>query len=125
MTTIRALILPKPITPEWDWQIHALCRQMDTELFYSHDGEERAARARRERAAKEICLGCPVRRACADHAVTAAETYGVWGGTTERDRQTMIPRARRDEARRRRSLRVLPRSRPPGTRMRWESEPSA
>ncbi|MFE7420217.1 WhiB family transcriptional regulator [Rhodococcus sp. NPDC057529] len=71
MTTIRALILPKPITPEWDWQIHALCRQMDTELFYSPDGEERAAGARRERAAKEICLGCPVRRACADHAVTA------------------------------------------------------
>jgi len=55
---------------------------MDSELFHPHDGENAKAEA-----ARAVCAGCPVRNECLDDAVTANVQYGVWGGTTPRERR--------------------------------------
>ena len=45
------------------------------------------------RAAKRACMGCAIRPACLEHALTYGEKWGVWGGMTERERRK--ERARR------------------------------
>ena len=40
----------------------------------------------RERKAKQICMGCPVRTECLDYAVSRPEKYGTWGGLNEDER---------------------------------------
>jgi WhiB family redox-sensing transcriptional regulator len=59
----------------------------------SPDGERGNVRARRERAAKQICRNCPVPTACRRLRLTATESYGIWGGMseTERARRTHLP----------------------------------
>ncbi|WP_199922092.1 WhiB family transcriptional regulator, partial [Kitasatospora aureofaciens] len=44
-------------------------------------------------AAIKVCLGCPVRRRCLEHALTAPEDHGIWGGTTRNQRQRMNQQA--------------------------------
>lgn len=60
---------------------------MDPELFFPQDLKDRGARIRRERAAKEICVACPVVQECRNHALTSGEDHGIWGGTSERERR--------------------------------------
>ncbi|MEU2005712.1 WhiB family transcriptional regulator [Rhodococcus sp. NPDC019627] len=79
----------QPRAEHWDWQLHGLCRGLDPDVFFSREGEGRGGRARRERAAKDICDQCPVERACRDHALSVGERYGVWGGTSEGDRRKL------------------------------------
>lgn len=69
----------------------AACRGMDPELFYAEGG---AAIAKM----KEVCAVCPVRQKCLEWAVTREE-FGVWGGTTARERAAL---------RRERGLRLVP-----------------
>ncbi|MDV6283098.1 WhiB family transcriptional regulator [Rhodococcus jostii] len=88
-------------SPDRDWQHRASCRGTDTNLFFSPDGERGHDRARRERAAKQICQDCPVLERCRAHALTATETYGIWGGMSETERtrhtrRTRVPARRRD-----------------------------
>ena len=40
--------------------------------------------------ATALCRACPVRRECAQHALTMQEPYGVWGGLTETDRSEQL-----------------------------------
>lgn len=82
----------EPASRHSDWQRHASCRGLMPDLFFSYDGESRLSRARRERAAVEVCTRCPVRPQCRHHALTYREQYGVWGGTTENDRRRGGPR---------------------------------
>jgi WhiB family transcriptional regulator, redox-sensing transcriptional regulator len=79
--------LPGPNADLWDWQLRGLCRGKDSSLFFHPEGERGAARNSREVAAKEICMNCPVRISCAQHALKVREPYGVWGGMTEEDRE--------------------------------------
>ncbi|HEY3870835.1 MAG TPA: WhiB family transcriptional regulator [Actinocrinis sp.] len=79
--------LPGPNADLWDWQLRGLCRGKDSSLFFHPEGERGAARSSREEAAKEICMNCPVRISCADHALKVREPYGVWGGMTEDERE--------------------------------------
>ena len=37
--------------------------------------------------ARDICAECPAKDACADHGL--AEKYGVWGGTSEKERRRL------------------------------------
>ncbi|MFC9840716.1 WhiB family transcriptional regulator [Rhodococcus sp. NPDC127530] len=78
-----------------DWQHRALCRGTDTDLFFSPDGERGNVRARRERAAKQICQDCPVLDDCRAYALTATESYGIWGGMSETERARHARRTRR------------------------------
>jgi WhiB family transcriptional regulator, redox-sensing transcriptional regulator len=61
------------------WRSAAACAGLGPALFY--DPNSRAVAA-----AKRICATCPVSFDCAEHARTANETFGVWGGQTETDR---------------------------------------
>ncbi|MDF3312615.1 WhiB family transcriptional regulator [Rhodococcus sp. T2V] len=77
-----------------DWQRRASCRGTDTDIFFSPDGERGSVRARRERAAKQICHHCPVLADCRDHAFATTETYGIWGGMSEAERARHTRRTR-------------------------------
>jgi WhiB family redox-sensing transcriptional regulator len=70
----------------WSWRLRAACRDVDSAVFFSPDGERGPKRAAREARAKAICAGCPVIRQCATHAIWYGERYGVWGGLSERER---------------------------------------
>jgi len=81
-----------PTDARWFWQDHGACRSADPLLFFHPQNERGSARLRRDRAAKLICAGCPVRLECADYAVRAREPYGVWGGLSEEDREQIYAR---------------------------------
>jgi WhiB family transcriptional regulator, redox-sensing transcriptional regulator len=70
---------------------NASCRGLDPELFYAEGG---AAIAK----AKSICVACPLRMKCLEWAI-AREEFGVWGGTTARERAAI---------RRERGVRLVP-----------------
>ena len=75
--------LPTPLGQFWDWQRFAACRGMDSSVFFSPAGERGHLRREREQRAQQVCLGCPVRRRCAEFALKTGEAYGVWGGLSE------------------------------------------
>jgi WhiB family redox-sensing transcriptional regulator len=109
--------LPGPNADFWAWQLKGLCRGKDSSLFFHPEGERGAARSSRETAAKEVCMNCPVRRECAEHALRVHEPYGVWGGLTEDEREEHYARekaaARAASASRRRSKERPASRRPP------------
>ena len=76
-----------------DWQEHAACRTARLELFYSGEEED-------TRRALAICERCEVRVACLEFAMAHREHFGVWGGTTERERRRIFRRQRKGRGRR-------------------------
>lgn len=89
--------LPWAVTEHWDWQRHASCRGMNSELFFHPENERGARRARRVADAKSICAGCPVLRECRDWAHDVQEPYGVWGGESEDERHLVLRRQHRSQ----------------------------
>lgn len=71
-----------------DWKMGAACLGVDPDLFFPERGEN-ADNAE----AKRICRSCPVQVECLDYALENREIYGIWGGTSERERRR-IRRAR-------------------------------
>jgi WhiB family redox-sensing transcriptional regulator len=86
------ILLHRPLVDYWDWQRQALCRGMDTSVFFSPTGERGRQRRAREEKARGICLRCPVKEACARTALRSGEQYGLWGGLTEGEREVLRPR---------------------------------
>jgi WhiB family transcriptional regulator, redox-sensing transcriptional regulator len=84
--------LPGPNADLWDWQLLGACRRADPTLFFHPEGERGPSRERRDRAAVQVCAGCPVLAECRRHALAVREPYGVWGGLTEEDREQEIAR---------------------------------
>jgi WhiB family redox-sensing transcriptional regulator len=80
-----------------DWWRLAACREADPELFFpvaAHGpGMDEIALA------KAVCATCGVRRQCLQYALATHQLHGVWGGTTEDERQL---HARRQRERRQR-----------------------
>ena len=87
--------LPLPVTRIWDWQLRAACRDLDSAMFFHPANERGPAAAARDRAAKRVCAGCPVLASCRRHALSVREPYGVWGGLTVRERESILGRTRR------------------------------
>jgi WhiB family redox-sensing transcriptional regulator len=81
--------LPGPSADAYEWQFEGACLTADPSLFFHPDGERGPSRARRDAAAVAVCAGCPVLQACRNHALSVREPYGVWGGLTEDDRETL------------------------------------
>ena len=79
--------LPGPNADIWDWQMHGLCRGVDSSMFFHPDGERGRARAQRETRATEMCRRCPVLAQCRNHALSVSEPYGIWGGMSETERE--------------------------------------
>lgn len=67
----------------------ALCAQTDPNLFYP-PAEGGMGDARR---AKNLCGACEWRVKCLKWAVDTQQEYGIWGGTTGRERQAMRRRS--------------------------------
>lgn len=65
-----------------EWMEQALCREIDTEMFYpepmvvAHD-------------AKRICMMCDVRLECLAYALDNDEQHGIWGGTALWERRAL------------------------------------
>ena len=59
-------------------------------MFFHPEGERGPARRNRDEAAKAVCLTCPVLNECRTHALAVREPYGVWGATTEDDRERIL-----------------------------------
>ncbi|MFB4280805.1 WhiB family transcriptional regulator [Nonomuraea sp. MTCD27] len=72
--------------PSWGWQEDAACRGEDLVLFFGPEGERQPQKDMRERRAKTVCAGCPVRRECLTYALSRPEKYGTWGGLNEEER---------------------------------------
>ena len=72
------------------WRQYARCLGADPEIFYPPAESDDASDA-----AKAICAICPVREPCLEHAITAREKQGVWGGLDERERRRLVRQRRR------------------------------
>ncbi|WP_375000539.1 WhiB family transcriptional regulator [Aeromicrobium sp. CTD01-1L150] len=82
--------LPMPLQEVYEWQYESACQGLESARFFSPDAERGARRREREEQAKKICGTCPVLRQCREHALSAREPYGVWGGLTEHERADII-----------------------------------
>lgn len=81
---------PKPVLDVWEWQFEGLCRTRGAEIFFHPERERGAARRAREAFAVELCQQCPVIKECREHALSFPESYGVWGGLTEDERESIL-----------------------------------
>ncbi len=83
------------LAPALDWRELALCRGVDPGIFHPEleEEDERASDA-----ARAVCMQCPVREACLEHAIAVREKHGVWGGLSSRERRRLIRRRRRTAA---------------------------
>jgi WhiB family redox-sensing transcriptional regulator len=90
--------VPQGLGMPWDWRAAAACRLADTSLFFGPERELVGARRLREQQAKAICATCPVLEPCRAHALVHREPYGVWGGLTEDDRETLYRSQRHQRA---------------------------
>ena len=65
-----------------EWIEQASCRGVDPELFFpARGGSTKEARA--------VCKGCVVRDKCLNHSLVQGERFGIWGGTTEKERRRL------------------------------------
>lgn len=76
------------------WHNDARCKDQPQETFFGNEQDETTSKRHRPmltmsevRKAVAICDRCPVRKMCLEFALVNHEEYGVWGGTTGRDRQ--------------------------------------
>lgn len=63
------------------WQDSALCAKGDPEEFYPETSSTRIA--------KIVCGVCKVKVECLEYALANDETFGIWGGLTERERRRL------------------------------------
>lgn len=75
-----------------DWRQNATCREYDPELFFP--AGETGIHVLQAREAKAVCRRCPVMETCLNWAMETRQ-QGVWGGTTETDRDSLRRRAAR------------------------------
>lgn len=84
------------VTAMDDWRDHAACREEDPDLFFPIGTSGPALLQTLQ--AKAVCGRCPVRERCLRWALDTEQAVGVWGGTSEGERQELL---RRTAARRR------------------------
>lgn len=60
---------------DFDWWHLAICRGMDTNLFY----DKYEVDANIAKSVDDACMSCPVMKMCYQSGVDNSE-YGVWGG---------------------------------------------
>lgn len=81
---LRPAVVVRACTAVWNWRSAARCRTSDAENLFVTGADQREAR--------EFCLSCPVRTECLAHALDHQVEFGVWGGTTERERRALLRR---------------------------------
>ncbi len=68
--------------PEWHARAACLGAGIHTNLFFPKRGESTEE-------AKAICRGCDVQKECLEFALNTIERFGIWGGTSEKERQEL------------------------------------
>ncbi|MGH2702370.1 MAG: WhiB family transcriptional regulator [Actinomycetota bacterium] len=68
------------------WQAEAICADLDDleadRIFFpERGGSSKAARA--------MCARCPSQAECLEYALDNKEAFGIWGGTSERERRKL------------------------------------
>lgn len=71
----------REVFPARSWRDSALCTQFDPRMNLWFPNKGKSAKE-----AKRICSMCPVRRECEDEVLSSSHEYGIWAGTTERQR---------------------------------------
>ena len=84
-----------------EWITRRKCSGIDPNVFFPNDGAGVIA-------AQQVCAGCPVKDPCRDYALANKITYGVWGGTSERQRRRILRDRRRAAQRSRRGATPWP-----------------
>ncbi len=74
-----------------DWRNSAACRGVDTTLFFPGQGEPVGE-------AQDVCALCDVRVECVEFALESRQRFGIWGGTTERERRRLRAESRASAA---------------------------
>ena len=64
------------------------CMNTDPEVWFG----DREEGYHNTNAARKLCGMCPAKQACAEYAIAAPETHGVWGGLTPRERLSIRTR---------------------------------
>jgi hypothetical protein len=67
------------------WQAMGACRSVADDTWFPDPTD-----TGRKAAALDRCSFCPVRRSCLAAALASGEDYGVWGGTTELQRDVLV-----------------------------------
>lgn len=67
------------------WWEQAACSGIDVDVFYPLPND-----AVTTKQALQVCGRCPIRVECLQYAIRNRETYGIWGGTTERQRSPVL-----------------------------------
>ena len=76
--------IDKLLRAKLDWEEEVPCRKVGPRKMYPASNNQQAI------VAKEVCSGCHARVPCLELALATSEYFGVWGGTTEKDRQSVI-----------------------------------
>ena len=64
-----------------EWQARAACQDVENpDIFFP-------VRGKSSRPARELCESCPVHEECRKYGLM--EIYGIWGGTTEKERRAI------------------------------------
>lgn len=70
-----------------EWKDGRPCADHPEEFFADSNREQKLA--------TQVCqLECPIQSQCLLYALEADERYGVWGGTTERERERLRKKQR-------------------------------
>ena len=80
--TLEFNIFDVPILHERPWAVFAACKDEQGMAFFPQTRDE-------EVQALTICGICPVSEDCLDYALETKERFGVWGGTTEKERRRL------------------------------------
>lgn len=73
------------------WTQRAACQDHDPAWFFPPRGGD-------TRRALAICNDCAVRPECLAYALVAGERFGIWGGTTQRERRRLLLRRKLDRS---------------------------
>ena len=68
-----------------EWKSEAICRGLDPSLFYS-EIEDKLSLSNNN-SARIVCRQCPVRLKCLMTAHENKEEFGIWGGTSPKERR--------------------------------------
>ena len=72
--------LTAQIVPGWSTEAACASSSLHPDSWFGEPGEPRS------RAARAVCVYCPVRRSCLAHALACDEQDGMWGGADPNDR---------------------------------------
>lgn len=75
-----------------EWHLQAGCKTAQKSVFFgSSSPDERPAYTLSSiREARAICASCEVFNECLAHAIRQREDYGLWAGTTMRQRRELF-----------------------------------